>query len=1210
MVSKWTFAGLVACLASLAGAQETRGTIAGRVLDPTAAAVTGCPITVTNNDTGVATRLTTSAVGYYEANLLLPGSYEVAARCEGFKQTLRKGIALQVATRLEVDLYLELGGMTESVSVTAEAPLLDTTTASSGRVVNARSLSDLPILNNMSLLLANLAPGVQTAGVNGWVSYHSGGAGLQYSVNGNVGGNDFAIDGVPNNSARGSAYIPHTESVEEFKLETSGFDASMGHSTGANVAMMTKAGTNSLHGSLTETYWNQKWQAASFFVRQKHYKDIAAAQAAGNTAKAEQIANTPMLQPGFEHNYAATLGGPIVLPKLYNGRNRLFFFFSYNGFTDARAEEASTFNRTVPGLAERNGDFSALLNVDPVRYQIYDPLTVRADANRASHYVRSPLPGNIVPKSRMINPLMSKYTGFYPNPNNSPLTATAEPTNNYLASDMRWDLGYKSVSNRFDYQLNDKHRFFARWNWFHYSEERSDWTYESAPGLTVNAQRRGNLAEMIDWTYTKSASTTFDVAIGNTERIAYFEPNAVTAYKPSDVGLPTYMDQRAGAQHALPMLNVNGYNGMSQGYPARENNRLSTLKGDMFHIRGNHSFRAGADFRSQYRTRYDGGNTSGTFNFDSAYTRKEDDGLTPSGSIGHSWAAFLMGMPSSMSMAYIDSYATANNYLGWYAQDNWRLTPKLSLTLGLRMEYETGGTERFNRALGAFDPTLSLPITTGAQEAYAKAPIAELAASQFKVLGGSTYSGVGDRPRNWWKPELMFMPRAAFAYQAGHGLVIRGGYGMFFDSNNVHNLTPDLTGFSRSTSTTLTTDFGQTWLAGDPVRGISPLADPFPVRADGTRFDDPTKSALGSMAKVARGSWTYLDYNTQHPRQQRWRIGAQKQLGNENLIEAAYTGSYSDRVPVNVTLSALPEQYWAKGQARDNATASNLNANVTNPFNINNFTALKTSNPAIWQDMSTNGFYTSATIAKNKLLRAYPQMNGVVETANVGETKTHALELSYSRRMARGFMVQSAYTRMYGRDRDYFYNEFDATPSWRVSNNSRPHRLTFVGVYELPFGKGRRFLNQGLLSQIVGGWQTSGTWEFQPGPVIEWGNLFYYGSISDIRLSDPTFDQWFNTAGFERTSSKTPAAYQARVFPQRIDDVRADHTNQVNANVQREIVFKERIRLQLRLDALNAFNRSQMNGPTVDPVSSNFGKVTSQSSAQNRFIQIQARIRF
>jgi len=421
------------------------------------------------------------------------------AKADGFKQTVRKGISLPVATRLDVDLSLELGGVTESVSVTAEAPLLDTTTASSGRVVDSRSLSDLPILNNMSLLLANLAPGVQTPGVNSWVSYHSGGGGLQYTANGGVGGNDFAIDGVSNNSGRQSAFIPHTESVEEFKLETSGFDASMGHSTGINVAMMTKAGSNSLHGSLTETYWNQRWQASSFFVRQKHYRDIAAALAAGDQAKADRIANSPMLQAGFEHNYAATVGGPVYIPKVFDGRNKLFFFFSFNGFTDSRAEEANTYNRTIPGLAERNGDFSALLKVDPGRYQIYDPLSARPDPNRASHIIRTPITGNIIPKARMINPIAAKYASFYPNPNNSPLSPTAEPTNNYLASNMKWDLGYNAVSNRFDYQLNDKHRFFARWNWMQYAEERSDWTYESAPGLTVNAQRRGNLAEMIDW---------------------------------------------------------------------------------------------------------------------------------------------------------------------------------------------------------------------------------------------------------------------------------------------------------------------------------------------------------------------------------------------------------------------------------------------------------------------------------------------------------------------------------------------------------------------------------------------------------------------------------------------------------------------------------------------------------------------------------------
>src|SRR5258708_20174818 len=236
---------------------------------------------------------------------------------------------MAVGARLEIDLPLELGAITETVSVTAEAPLLQCDSGSSGKVMDSHILNDVPVLNNMSLLLAELTPGVQSAGVNSWVSYHSGGGGLVYSINGGVGGNDFAVDGVPNNSGRGAAFIPHTEAISEFKMETSGFDASLGHSTGITVSMMTKSGSNQFHGSLSETYWDQQWQAAPFFVRQTYYSNIAAAKAKGDTALAAKLASVPELPAGYEHDYAATIGGPLTLPKLANGRNKRFFFFSF-----------------------------------------------------------------------------------------------------------------------------------------------------------------------------------------------------------------------------------------------------------------------------------------------------------------------------------------------------------------------------------------------------------------------------------------------------------------------------------------------------------------------------------------------------------------------------------------------------------------------------------------------------------------------------------------------------------------------------------------------------------------------------------------------------------------------------------------------------------------------------------------------------------------
>jgi hypothetical protein len=365
------------------------------------------------------------------------------------------------------------------------------------------------------------------------------------------------------------------------------------------------------------------------------------------------------------------------------------------------------------------------------------------------------------------------------------------------------------------------------------------------------------------------------------------------------------------------------------------------------------------------------------------------------------------------------------------------------------------------------------------------------------------------------------------------------------------------------------------------------------------------------MARAGRG-WTFGRYDVKHARQQRWRIGVQRQIGNDVLIDVAYAGSYSDRVPVTLNLSPLPEQYWADGLKRNDANANNLTANVTNPFNLSNFAALRNSDPLIYQDLSTQSFFTSATIRKQQLLRAFPHMNGLNDRfAPLGEVRTHAFELQFQKRFSKGFNLNFAYTRLSDRDATSFYNEFDSAPFWVESNEGRPHRVTATGIYEFPFGKGRRYLSSGPLSWIVGGFQTAATFEYQPGPLLDWGsNIFYYGKLEEIGTGTRTLDRWFNTDNFERVSARGPAAYHRRVFPTRVEGVRADGLNQWNVNLQRDFRITERIRFQVRMDALNLQNRTQFAAPNTNPYSTDFGRVTAQTNTRNRFLQLQGRLRF
>ena len=1204
---------LLTCLP--ASAQETRSTIFGRVLDPVGAAVYQAKVTVTNVGTNTTVESTANETGYYEVNLLLPGTYQVSAGMSGFRTSVRKGIALLMDSRAQVDLKLELGAVTDSITVTAAAPLLDTSSGSSGRVLDSRTQMGLPASAGSTLILAVFAPGVQTSGEVQAVSPQGQGSASNYEVSGGVGGNEWSLDGAPNMGMnRSVAYVPHSDTISEMKMETSGFDASIGHTTGVMVSMLSKTGANRYHGSVSDIHVQDRWNAMNFFERQLYYRNLAAADASGDTGLAQSLRNSPRQPSGHRNQYMATLSGPVIIPKVFNGRDKLFFFFNAGGFRIISSASPEYQNKTFPTMAQRAGDFSSLLNVDAVRYQIYDPLSVRPDPARAGHYIRDPIPGNILPSSRITNPLYDFYRKLPAPPNRDPLDPRREPTNNYLASDMPQNPNYDAYGARIDYHHSSKHRFFVRYTWDEWTSYLNDWTYNTYPGLMATGPIRRNNGGIVDWTWVPRPATMFDFSFGVHQYSQGNKRDLIMSFKPSDVGLPKYLDEKAGAQHILPSMTITGYKfqnavmGNNVGtvvLPATQ-----TSKADMTHITGRHTLRAGVDIRNQYRTGGGGGFTSGNFTFNNAYTRRNDDTLTPAGDLGHSWAAFMMGIPSTSVVETNDTHATHNMYFAWFVQDNWRITPKLNLNFGLRAEYEQGQTERYNRMIGPFDPTVALPISAAAQAAYAAKPIPERAAADFTVRGGSTYPGSGGTSRNILQSQLMWLPRLSAAYQVSGKTVVRAGYGMFYDTMNVLYMAPNQLGFSRSTTVVASNDFGITWTAGNPRSGVSALNDPFPVRSTGTRFDLPVRDGLGAMA-VAGSSFSSIAYNTPHPRQQRWRAGVQHQLTPNMMVEAAYAGSYADNVGVSKNLNPLAEQYWADGLVRNNAIATNLNSNVTNPFAIGNFNDLRTSNPVVYQDLSGKAFFTGGTIRKNLLLTPYPQMNGVTQAnAPVGAVKTHEFQAVFERRFSKGFNLYVAYTRQYNRESDYFYNEWDAAPSWRGSDNGRPHRLAGTGIWELPFGRDRAFFKSGPLNVVLGGFQVALRYELQPGPLINFGNLFYYGNLEDINSGDRTFDRWFNTDNFERTSSKTPAAFHRRVFPTRIDGLRGDCTNIWSGNAQRDFRITERFTFRFRVDILNLGNRTQFDLPDVSPVASTFGSVTAQSLTVKRWMQFTLRLAF
>ena len=1209
--------------AAVAVAQETRGDISGTVTDPQGGLIAVATITVTNVDTNVKTQVVTGANGFYLVPLLITGNYQIVAEAVGFKRLVRSGLSLRLGQHMEINLIMEVGAVSESVTVSGGAPLLDTASTRAGLNIQRHEVESMPVFADMAILLTRFVSGVNASQIVQYVNQgYASRTSADYSAVGSIGGSEWTLDGLTNNGYnRQLATSPLGEIVEELKVETAVFDASFGHSTGISVNQMTRSGVNDPHGSANWQYWNNRWNAANMFQRQNYYTAINAANAAGNSALAQQLASTSIQAAGFSKSVDLTFGGPVYIPKLINGRNKLFFFFNFGWNNELRIGPNGSGITTVPTPANLTGDFSSLLQVGP-QYTISDPLTVRPDPARPGHYIRTPFSGNIVPTNRIINPMYNAYLKLLPLPN----TATppgVEPFNNLRTQGDPDPITNSIWFNRIDYNLNEKHRFFLRWSYSHFTERLGNWTTQTVPYLESNDTVRHPLAATINWTFAPSPHTVVSAQFGTNE---YYQGNqeiVSSTFKPTSVGLPAYMDQKCAIAGGcvLPLASWTGYaagvangtSGLGLQAPSHLASRNYQATVNVTEILGSHTLRFGSDVRQQVFTSMGPGYTSGNFAFDNTYTRRNDDtAVAPAGNLGLSWAAFMMGIPTTSSVDANDSYATVNPYYSGYIQDSWRVTPKLTLNFGLRFEYEAGMTERYNRMLVGWDPSLQLPISAAAQAAYAAAPLAQLPPSSFLVQGGSLYANSQGLGRQAWQGQAMFLPRVAAAYQLNSKTVLRAGYGVYYDTLNVSNIFPNQLGFSTTTTNVASNNFGQTWNTGNPAAGVSLLADPFPVRADGTRFDSAYGSALGAMM-TAGTAYSYGNLNYKHPRLQRWSAGVQREIGSNMAFQAVYNGQFAGNVGMSIKQDPLPSQYWNQTQTRNGALDGSLTANVANPFYINNFSSLQASSPLLYKRLSSVPFFTSPTVAVAQLLRAYPEMTSLTATnLNQRKFRDHSLDMTLQRRFTGGFSLNFALSLNRAEDWSTVLNEYDMGPTqWFTTNNARPWRATATGLYQLPFGKGHTFWKSGILGAVTGGWQIGSTFELQPGPLLTWPNLFFSGDINNIKSSNPIPSQWFNiNAGFQRVASQAPGTYQARVFPPYIDGLRGDWTNLVNASLQRTFVIRERIKIQVRADAQNVMNRSQLAAPTMDPTSTLFGQSTSTSGQISRWYTLVGRINF
>jgi hypothetical protein len=1225
--------------------QEARGTILGRVTDPQGGVVPGASIMITNTATNSTSRTITNETGYYQVPLLDVGKYTVTVEAPGFKKSVLGPVELSVGTRLEMNAQLSIGNLTDVVNVSAEASMLETTTASGGRVIDTRQMIDLPYSDMNPFALTGLAAGMQWTGQPEYRRPFDNGGTSAFNTAGGVGQNEYAIDAATVvGTGRRVGFVPPSDAIAEFKMETANFDASVGHTSGATVNVVTKSGTNEFHGSFYDQHWQQRWNATQHFTRLAYKAGLASGRIAPGT---------PEQAPGRSNQFGATVGGPVRIPWVFNGKNKLFFFFSYNGIYQNKTETTDSINVTVPKMAWRNGDFSDLLALpNGSAYQIYDPRTAHLDSS--GHVVRDPFPGNKgIP---ILNPMYKYYADLYPKPNDVAGVVSPEGANNFYATNMPKNEKFNSILNRIDYNIGDNHKLSAKWYWNHRLADEYDYTYETKHGLISDGLVRINKGGSGDYVWTINRSTVLNFTLAY-QRFNEGNENALQiSYKPTDVGLPAYMDAKAGDLHMMPRIdfsnaatNINPMGGGVQTgnqYPVINiRGSTGTLRAALTKITGAHTMNFGWDERRYWTVTTGPGNTSGRFQFDRTFVRKADNDTTAS-NVGLQWAAFMMGVPYSMTVDTNDNALWSVPFHSGWAQDDWRITSKLRLNFGLRFEWEQGMTERYNRAWGGgFNFTYRYPFSDAVEAAYAAKPMAGL--SSIKVQGTGYYMGQNS-PNTLTDGSKSLLPRVGAVYSITSRTVIRAGYGMYADTFNANNTRPSQAGFSQSTSTTLTNDNGLTFCCGAdnkpiPASALSatnnPLVNPFPVRADTTRFDTPYGNSLNGVYFAARDQNPNFPRNFRPAIQHRWRVGLQHQITNSVVVEASYNGSWS-KIPVNQPVNYVPQTYFGSGNTRAKAAEAAMTTNVTNPFNTSNFSSLATSSPAIYNYLRTQGRFTGSTVAANTLVRPYPVMtgtfNGLRDGVDImdayGGVNYNDLQIQVEKRFGHGFSMTGLYTYAASDVQDWYANPFDPAPSWEINNNTMPHRFVWTGIYEFPFGKGKAHFNHGVARALLGEWSLGWIYQRNSGPALQWDNRFYYGDLSKIadafkhdQVNSQNIHVWWDPAiaykasgtaaipsdfvGFEGRSSEQASSYQLRVFPRTLAEMRADGIRNWDVNVKKDMRVTETWRVRFQVDFLNATNHTNFTSPSTDPTSGNFGRNTAQRGL-SRIIQFNLRITY
>jgi hypothetical protein len=1119
--------------------QFVTASLQGMVQDRTGASVPGARIDVTNTSTGVSTRAVTDASGRFVFPSLPPGGpYTVSVEASGFQTEERTGINLSVNQVVDINVPLQVGEATQKVEVNADATQLETDTAAVGQVISNRSVDNLPLNQRNVYSLMFLVPGV-----TGSVTYQYNS--LNFSVDGGrPGTTNVLVDGIPASPPLivpigGFAVFPSVDAVQEFKVQTTAYSAEFGRSGSGIVNVILKSGTNQFHGSGYDFVRNSALDSNTYFSNRS---------------------GTPL--PSFERNqFGGSVTGPVWIPRLYNGKDKTFFLFSYEGLRQGTETEVTT---TVPTALQRTGDFSQTFNSSGQQVVIYDPTTTVASG---SGYVRQSFAGN---KITNINPVAAAILQYYPLPNQPGAPYT--DTNNFFASGTS-QLDIDTFDARVDEVFNERNRLFV-------SYSRRNVT--SPPALLFpkadqiaeggNSEPQVSNSAAIDYTRTVSPKFLIDLPFGFSRTFINFVPISAGFNPSTELGFPGYI--AADADHLLfPGIAPANYYTLgdaTQGETRRGGFNIYFLGNNDTKIVRNHVIKFGGDIRILQANDVESGESTGSYTFTNAITQGPNPNAATSTG-GNSIASLLLGVGSGAYEIGSKNAATESKYFGAYIQDDWKAMPRLTVNLGLRYDLEIPRTERHNR-METFDPTAASPLaeTTGITG----------------LNGGVVFSGVDDASRRQFSPRWNdFGPRVGFSYELDTNTAIRGSYGIYFGpSLRSAGATIGNEGFSAVTTYT-----------GSP-NGLTPsvyLNNPFP---DG--INQPVGSSQGLLTGIGSSFENPLQGDNKVGYTENYDFDIERQLPFNLLVDVAYVGSHG------VHLNKSGENDW--------------NANQLSPADLSLGTQLEQSVANPFKGIITTGAEAGGTIPESYLVAPFPQFTAVDLSYLVGGYEIYnSFQIKVNKRLSHGLSMLISYTGQKQID-DYsgiqnvgnitggIQNIYDQQAERAVSSNNISRSLVVSAVYNLPFGRGQAI--GGTWSRpvdaLLGGWQLNGITTQQNGFPLSVSTQNTSDSGSDVLRPNLTgvspvvkgavkskLNDYLNSAAFSQ-----PAPFTFGNAPRTLSNVRGPGTHDIDFSLFKNFQATARVKVEFRAEAFNLLNQVVFGSPNLTLSSGQFGVITSQNN--------------